>query len=105
MTLEQPKEAPMPIRIQRKRTKGWKMPENTVYVGRGSKYGNPHHINALTTREMAINGYIYSNSHPMQVEIIRKDLRGKNLACWCKLNELCHADWLLEIANKGDSNG
>jgi hypothetical protein len=33
-----------PIRIQRKRTKGWKMPENTVYVGRGSKWGNPFSI-------------------------------------------------------------
>lgn len=30
-----------PTRIQRKRTKGWKMPENTVYVGRPSKWGNP----------------------------------------------------------------
>jgi hypothetical protein len=28
-------------RIQRKRTKGWRMPENTVYIGRGSKCGNP----------------------------------------------------------------
>ena len=28
-------------RIQRKRTKGWKMPENTVYVGRPTKWGNP----------------------------------------------------------------
>lgn len=31
----------MPIRIQRKRTKGWKMPENTFYVGRPGKFGNP----------------------------------------------------------------
>jgi len=30
-----------PCRIQRKRTKGWKMPENTIYVGRPSKWGNP----------------------------------------------------------------
>jgi len=30
-----------PQRIQRKRTKGWKMPENTVYVGRPTKWGNP----------------------------------------------------------------
>jgi len=28
-------------RIQRRRTKGWRMPENTVYVGRGTKWGNP----------------------------------------------------------------
>ena len=28
-------------RIQRKRTKGWKMPDNTFYVGRPTKWGNP----------------------------------------------------------------
>jgi len=28
-------------RIQRKRTKGWKMPDNAVYVGRPTKWGNP----------------------------------------------------------------
>jgi len=28
-------------RIQRKRTKGWKMPENTKFVGRPTKFGNP----------------------------------------------------------------
>jgi hypothetical protein len=31
----------MPERIQRKRAKGWRMPEGAVYVGRGSKWGNP----------------------------------------------------------------
>lgn len=30
-----------PARVQRKRTKGWRMPENTIYVGRPTKYGNP----------------------------------------------------------------
>ena len=30
-----------PIRIQRKRTKGWRMPPNTVYVGRPTIWGNP----------------------------------------------------------------
>jgi hypothetical protein len=33
-----------PQRIQRKRVKGWKMPPNTVYVGRGSKWGNPFRV-------------------------------------------------------------
>lgn len=28
------------------------------------------------------------------------ELRGKNLACWCKLGEPCHADVLLELANR-----
>jgi hypothetical protein len=27
------------------------------------------------------------------------DLRGKNLACWCPLDQPCHADVLLELAN------
>lgn len=30
-----------PKRIQRKRTPGWRMPHNTVYVGRPTKFGNP----------------------------------------------------------------
>lgn len=33
-----------------------------------------------------------------RVDAIRR-LRGKNLACFCKLSEPCHADILLEIAN------
>lgn len=31
-------------RVQRKRTKGWKMPRNTKYVGRPTKWGNPFSI-------------------------------------------------------------
>lgn len=31
----------MPVRIQRKRTKGWRMPPNAVYVGRPTAFGNP----------------------------------------------------------------
>jgi hypothetical protein len=27
-------------------------------------------------------------------------LRGKDLGCWCKPGEACHADVLIEIANK-----
>ena len=33
-------------------------------------------------------------------ERLRIDLAGKNLACWCKPGEPCHADVLLEIANQ-----
>jgi hypothetical protein len=36
-----------PIRIQRKRTKGWRMPPNTVYVGRPTRWGNPFGANRL----------------------------------------------------------
>jgi hypothetical protein len=34
----------MPERIQRKRINGWRMPEGAVYVGRGSKWGNPYKV-------------------------------------------------------------
>lgn len=30
---------------------------------------------------------------------VKKELRGKNLACWCPLDQPCHADVLLELAN------
>ncbi len=39
------------------------------------------------------------SQHPEWVEEARRDLRGKNLACWCKNGHLCHADVLLEISN------
>jgi len=29
-------------------------------------------------------------------------MRGKNLACWCNLNDRCHADVLLRLANVPD---
>ena len=32
--------------------------------------------------------------------LIRHHLRGKNLACWCPLDQPCHADVLLDIANE-----
>jgi Domain of unknown function (DUF4326) len=32
----------------------------------------------------------------------RVHLRGKNLACWCRLDRPCHADVLLELANADD---
>jgi hypothetical protein len=34
-------------------------------------------------------------------ERFAEQLRGKDLACWCPLDQPCHADVLLEIANSG----
>lgn len=45
-----------PVRVQRKRTKGWRMPENTVYVGRGSKWGNPYQIGKAQLRFPRVDG-------------------------------------------------
>jgi len=38
-------------RVQRKRTKGYKMPENTKYVGRPTKWGNPFRVEELGAEE------------------------------------------------------
>jgi hypothetical protein len=100
----------MPERIQLRRTKGWRMPAGTVVVSRPTKWGNPHDwreyrenfpsaLWADTTRDRW--------ARERAVEAFREDanaldvsqLRGKNLACWCKPGDPCHADVLLEIAN------
>lgn len=93
-------ESGKPQRIQRKRTKGWKMPEGAVYVGRPTKWGNPcasggrdHCVRAY---RRLIEGNVWSSPNKSEVQ---RELCGKDLACWCQLDQPCHADVLLEIAN------
>lgn len=93
----------MPIRIQRKRTKGWKLVSPNglpvVYVGRGTDWGNPFRLDTYG-RADAVSAF-REWCHPDSAlgEAARRILRGKNLACWCALDQPCHADVLLEIAN------
>jgi hypothetical protein len=87
----------MPKRIQRKRARGWKMPPNTVYVGRPSKWGNPYTIGQWFPKSAVTLFAAYAES--MLDRAWLEPLRGKNLACWCKLDEPCHADVLLYLAN------
>ncbi len=99
----------MPKRIQLKRTKGWRMPPNTVSVARGSAWGNPFKVGEpplvfggikIVTVKGAIRAYgsyvrgrLYFDPHYLD------KLKGKNLACWCPLGRPCHTDILLKIAN------
>lgn len=84
----------MPERIQRMRTKGWKMPPNSVYVGRPTKWGNPFTRHNSGTVNPALR-FACEVGPLLDVS----ELRGKNLACWCSLEQSCHADVLLELAN------
>ncbi len=121
----------MPKRIQRKRTKGWRMPEGAVYVGRPTKWGNPFvaaddpdaaygrsvaaEIAVDTFRRLVMREGAWSSIPPhrwpkgkipaefVSVEDVQRELRGKDLACWCPLNKPCHADVLLELANREPS--
>lgn len=108
MEVDEQKEVIMPQRIQRKRTKGWKMPSNAVYVGRPTIWGNLWKIGVyskllgrnIETVEEAVQCYkalAWTEEHHRAY--IKEQLRGKDLACWCPLWAVCHADVLLEIAN------
>jgi len=82
--------------IQRKRTKGWRMPPNARYVGRPTIYGNPY-IVAEYGRERAIELYEVWLDEQIQTDPTFLDqLRGKDLACFCPLDTPCHADVLLK---------
>jgi hypothetical protein len=85
-------------RIQRKRSKGWKMPPNAVYVGRPTKWGNPYKIGVDGNREEVIAKYREWLKKKLEEDPTFLDpLKGKDLACWCPLNKPCHADVILEF--------
>ena len=78
------------------------MPPNTVYVGRPSKWGNPFVVGEDGTATECVRLFAADVAHGSKVGFILDEvlqLRGKNLACWCKIGEPCHADILLELAN------
>jgi hypothetical protein len=102
-------------RIQQKRIKGWRMPENTVYVGRPTVWGNPFkgpnavrlyrllwrrrwkQIERLLPINIADRIGLSVLLHSWQEHL--PELRGKDLACWCRPDVPCHADVLLKYAN------
>lgn len=98
-----------PVRVQLSRRKGWRMPPNTVKVSRPTKWGNPFRVTEdRTEAECAIAFSTWlrvASAHAVMPERRKwmldhlHELRGKNLACWCRAGAFCHADVLLEIAN------
>lgn len=102
-------EKKQPQRIQLCRTKGWRKPEGAVIVSRPSRWGNPFKISEKITADEAVSLYRNALAVPrpdmvrVTVEDIRKDLAGRDLACWCKIGSPCHGDVLLEIANQSQN--
>lgn len=100
----------MPIRVQLRRVAGWRIPPNTVSVGRSSKYGNPYWVGTknmgyeCASSKEAVEKFralVESDSRLLRFRLHDLELlRGKNLACWCKPDSPCHADVLLELANR-----
>lgn len=90
-----------PQRIQRTRLKGFKMPPNTVYVGRPTKWGNPWKVHPLMSAQECVDKYEHEIiMNPAWRATIKKELKGKNLACFCRVGDVCHADVLLKYANE-----
>ena len=82
-----------------------KREEFDVYIGRGSRWGNPyshkvgtlaeHVVESRTEAIQKFEEYLLSNEELMAS---LPDLKGKILGCWCKPKS-CHGDILLRYAN------
>ena len=105
-----------PVRIQLSRRKGWRMPPNTVKVTRPGIWGNPFIVSpkarpgsrsgaqyiCLPTAADAVECFHLMVLNPARAQwlaLAKKELGGKNLACWCPVGSPCHADILLRLVN------
>jgi hypothetical protein len=96
------------------------MPKGAIYVGRPTRWGNPYAVGEvngwtgmdIADREEARSVYTAElqtmqsfnpEAFAVLVREIQKELRGRDLACWCPLDQPCHADVLLELANQEDA--
>lgn len=85
------------------------IPPGAVYVGRPTKWGNPFsHLprtaakHVVKSRAEAVRAYNKWIHQPEQSQLradMRRELKGKDLICWCA-PYACHADIILLLANK-----
>lgn len=86
-----------------------RIPDGAVYVvRRRSRFGNPHRVGACSvcrtshTAAEAVALFaadLHAGRLRFTVEDVRTHLAGRDLACWCKPTDPCHADVLLAVAN------
>lgn len=108
-----------PKRVQRKRTKGWKKPEDAIDVTRPSIFGNPYKVGDLValnrSNKSGERGYaaitVTEENCLLFFRIwaqylirtspsrIREVLRDHDLMCWCPPEKACHADIWLDLVN------
>ena len=108
-----------PIRLQLSRRRGFnlqKLSRDTnglpaVNCARPSKFGNPHKVedamrNLHCDKAEAVRACVRAfadwtkDKHASDfVKLVKKELRGKNLACFCRADSPCHVNVLLKIAN------
>ena len=74
-------------------------PEDAIYIGRPSIWGNPYEIGRDGNRREVLARYeIWLEHHSELKDLAKKELKGKDLVCWCS-PLACHGDILLKIAN------
>jgi hypothetical protein len=72
-------------------------PADSVYIGRGSDWGNPFRSGIDGTRSEVIEKYrVYLFTSGLIDRV--HELRGCDLVCFCK-PKACHGDVLIELAN------
>ncbi len=107
-----------PRRITLSRAKGWKMPPGARKVDRSTPFGNPFVVGTHGDAEACkarfrdlLTGLVrmYPVPCPPYLDQVAArdrilaalpELRGKDLACWCRPGAPCHADVLLDLANR-----
>ncbi|MBO9555577.1 DUF4326 domain-containing protein [Cellulomonas sp.] len=110
-----------PQRVRMTRQRPWRADyPDAVIVARPSPWGNPARVGDVTpvwrekhgwpfkhTRATAVDAFrLYVDAAPAPFRrAIREQLAGRDLACWCPLDEPCHADVLLELANARADRG
>jgi len=116
-----------PKRVQLSLATGWSMPPNTVAVDRTTKWGNPFVAGRDGTQAECVEAFGFLAGEEASIALLAcmpvpaggldaaaqrlaelgqnpEPLRGKHLACWCRLNQPCHADVLLRLANRKRHN-
>lgn len=71
---------------------------DAVYIGRGSKWGNPFRIGIDGDRAAVIAKYETWLRRQHHLLRALDELRGRNLLCFCA-PKVCHGDLLLRLAN------
>ena len=112
---------PHPLRFQRRRTRGWRLPERGASLARPHPLGNPYLVchdrgtwyvlgrdlpsrrvecvDELAARKLAVHLY-ETNAHiALTIARLADSLRGRPLGCWCALELPCHVDWVLAAVN------
>lgn len=100
---------PRLVRHSLSRSSGWRMPPNTITVARPGPWGNPFLVGPGRTQSEALLAFrVWLTVDGVSAGLQNRkqwimdhlhELRGKNLACWCKPGTACHADVLMELAN------